>query len=141
LSSSGLRNRASVTCGARQPGADQRLFDLVAQLDETGVALGADPQRVRPVAAECAGAGQVQREWRRLESDQRFVDIGGLALVDFADETQRQVEISGVDPAGARHAGAHQRQPQLQFRRKLDADEQAQHGVPLFVPLDATRFT
>ena len=84
----------------RQPGADQRLLDLVAQGGELGTALDPDPQIARlvpppktPVPASC------KANRRARSRDQRIVDIGRDILADFADEPQGQVEIAGVDPS------------------------------------------
>ena len=61
---------------------------------------------------------------------QRLVDIGGDALVNLADETQRQVKIARIDPFRAADAGFQQRQMKLQFRREFDADKETQHFLP-----------
>src|SRR5262245_58767712 len=45
----------------RYPDPNQRLLDLVAQPRQFGVALDANPQRMRPAAAKDAGAGDLQR--------------------------------------------------------------------------------
>src|SRR5689334_12976365 len=114
-----------------EPEADQRLLDLVAQLRERRVALDTDPQRVRLVAAEHTGAGQLEREPARFQPRQRLVDIAGQPLVDLTDKSQGQVQITGIDPLRAADAGAQQRQPQLQLWRKLNPDKEAEHFPPL----------
>src|SRR5438128_8328777 len=56
--------------------ADQRLLDLAAQRYQLGLTLDPDPESARPVAAEHAGAGELQRKAPRPQPPERIVDIG-----------------------------------------------------------------
>src|SRR6266850_2570796 len=81
----------------RQSDANQRLLDLVAQRDQLGAALDPYPKAARFVAApKNAGPGELQSEAARSQSSQRLVDIGRDVLGGIADETQGQVEITGI---------------------------------------------
>src|SRR5438552_3695577 len=70
----------------RQPNANQRLLDLVAQRNQLGAALDPYPEAARLVTtAENAGPGKLQRKAAGSQSSQRFVDIGCDILSCLAD--------------------------------------------------------
>jgi hypothetical protein len=52
------------------------------------------------------GAGQRHVEAGRAYPGERRVDVARRALVDLADEAQRQMHIAGIDPARTLDAGA-----------------------------------
>ena len=54
-------------------------------------------------------------------------DVVREAIVDVADEAQRDVVVFRVDPARAGQAAAQQRQRRRDLARDFQADEQAGH--------------
>src|SRR5215469_14081432 len=111
-----------------QSDANQRLLDLVAQCNQLGGALDPYPKAPRFVAAaENAGSGELQGEAAGPQSSQRLVDFGCDVLRGLADETQGQVEITGIHPSCPVDPRAQRRQPQPELRRKADTDKKPQH--------------
>src|SRR5260221_2400051 len=98
--------RAVASRVRREADTHHRRLDLVAQMKERGVALDADPKEARRIAAEMPGAGQRPAGAGPAYPGERRGDVARRALVDLADEAQRQMHIAGIDPARALDAGA-----------------------------------
>src|SRR5580692_5538937 len=69
-------------------------LDLFMQMLKHRIPLDPDPQHAQ---TEMADRGQAHIEARCADRHERRVDVGRLALVDFANKAQGQVIIAGID--------------------------------------------
>src|SRR5690606_22854609 len=118
------------TCALPISGSLAGALDLVAQALELGARRDAGPDRVRKglsraCALERADAGDAQIEARRVDAVERFGQVVRGRPLDLADETEWQVEVVLVDPAGAVE-GFHRVEQRVTDRyRRANADEEA----------------
>jgi hypothetical protein len=71
---------------------------------------------------------EIELETRRPNPRESGVDILGHAILHFADETQRQMEVLRLHPSRAGKPGAEHRQALARCLGQFDADKQAYQG-------------
>src|SRR5690606_33820088 len=91
------------------------------------------PHRVRFLLAESADTGQRQREGGTVNAVERVGDLVGDMARDIADETQRQMVVFDVDPAGAWQAAPQQGQRKSGVTRYFEGGEKTRHEEPPFL--------
>ena len=113
----------------RTPTVAQRAVDAALEAGELGVAGDSDPQHPGLAARrEMAKSLEAQAPAAAFDQGQRLGDLVDPALVDLADEAQRQMLLVRRQPADvAQPAG--QRLERAQDRiGQSEGDEQAGHG-------------
>ena len=113
------------------PGAHDGRVPLVRQPDQVWLPVDADPQGVNfPARLEASDVGERQRERRRLDPAEAFMNILGVSSTHCADKTKRDVHVLWRHPSGSRDAGAQAGETGTDHGWEGNADEQAEHGQP-----------
>ena len=84
----------------------------------------------RLVAAESRELSKSHDRRGAADRVERVLDVARHAIVDVADEAQREVIIFDVDPAGAEKSAAQPREAFPDFGRDLQGCEQSRHDLP-----------
>ena len=105
----------------------ERRLDLLLKVQQRAVGAHARPQRARVLAAELTHAGELELEARRVDGEQRIIDVVTDILGDLADEAERQMELMVIHPARAGYATLQHAEALADAFRQFERDEEADH--------------
>jgi len=81
------------------------------------------------MSAEMTYARERQQKRGRVDLQQDGSDIGCRRIVDCTHKAQREMELAGLHPLGARYPRTELRESELELLWEVDADEEARHGL------------
>jgi len=113
----------------RHAGRDAGAVGFFMQPFERVAGLDAGPERIdHALAIETADAGQLDVERGEADGGEGVGDIVRLVPIDFADETQGEVKLGVILPAGIVYPHHQREEVGALISGRADGDEQAVHG-------------